>query len=68
MVKSLQQAPSATRREDAHLMDGDFVESFETLGLEDAVLDHHGVGILHFQQALTSHALNNALSRRAFQG
>ena len=49
-------------------MDGDFVESFETLGLEDAVLDHHGVGILHFQQALTSHALNNALSRRAFQG
>ena len=32
-------------------MDGDFVESFETLGLEDAVLDHHGVEVFHVRQA-----------------
>ena len=49
-------------------MDFDFVEPPQSLRLWYAVLDHHGVGILHFQQALTSHALNNALCRRAFQG
>ena len=46
-----QQLPPINLREDAHLLDGDFVELFEALGLRDSVIDHDGVDVLHVGDA-----------------
>ena len=43
--------PSIHLRQDAHLLDGDFVEPFEALGLRDSVVDHDGVDVLHVGDA-----------------
>lgn len=37
--------------EDAHLLDGDFVEFFEALRLRNAIIDHDGVDVLHVGDA-----------------
>lgn len=51
IVNLPQQVPSATRREDAHLMDGDFVEPPQSFRLRHAILDHHGVEVFHVRHA-----------------
>lgn len=51
IVNLPQQLPSATRREDAHLMDGDFVEPPQSFRLRHAILDHHGVEVFHVRHA-----------------
>ena len=37
--------------EDAHLLDGDFVQFLQALRLRDAVIDHDGVDVLHVGNA-----------------
>ena len=43
--------PLLNFEEDAHLLDGDFVELFEALGLRDSIIDHDSVDVLHVGDA-----------------
>ena len=38
-------------RQNAHLVNGDFIKPLQSLGLRDAVIDHHCVDILHIGDA-----------------
>ena len=46
-----QQLPPLGLGEDAHLLDGDFVEFFEALRLRNAIIDHDSVDVLHVGDA-----------------
>ena len=48
---SLQRLPALDFRQDAHLLDGDFVQLLEALGLGNSVIDHDGVDVLHVRYA-----------------
>ncbi len=47
----LQELPSLDFRQNTHLLDGDFVELFETLRLRNTIIDHDGVDVLHVGDA-----------------
>ena len=47
----LQELSPLNFRQNAHLLDGDFVKLFETLWLGNAIIDHDGVDVLHVGDA-----------------
>ena len=47
----LQILPPLDFGEDAHLLDGDFVQLLQSLWLWDTVVDHNGVDVLHVGDA-----------------
>ena len=52
LLSLLQQVPAiSSRRKDLHLMNGDFVQTLQTLRLRNAVLNHHRVEVLHVGDA-----------------